>query len=404
MKRICYVARCIMLHKPLARHIPLSAGSLWRPCLVEPYCSAFLHFIFQVVPLTCRSLRKGWRVTSQHAHRGLCETSFQFPPPCFISQPALAPKLPEWYTRDCITADCITVLPAKTIRQIEFTPINAELTNADNCWISDYRAEISQGRNWINAKLPRRNVFSGVRDLYKTRKKKSVGCQAEKLAPEEMINIGARVRDWVIRGFFRTVKESAMGVASGRRGGFIVTNGCGTKICLIKTWHGQQPRTPFGPRAPGNEMSTELACSLGWSLHANEGNVRCGDEGWKGHERRTPRGTLRWRMEELETLESTECPECPGPPPEFRLPPPPRPPFLTEGTFCSESPLAELEDCVAIPMAEEKRVGGTKRGGALEQPRGKVEVNTIKTIIEKTLRLLFKAFSSIAHHVFEFPT
>nr|KAF7435267.1 hypothetical protein H0235_003458 [Vespula pensylvanica] len=54
-------------------------------------------------------------------------------------------------------------------------------------------------------------------------------------------------------------------------------------------------------------------------------------------------------MEELETLESTECPECPGPPPEFRLPPPPRPPFLTEGTFCSEAPLAELEDCVAIP-------------------------------------------------------
>ncbi|XP_032676949.1 uncharacterized protein LOC116846782 [Odontomachus brunneus] len=57
-------------------------------------------------------------------------------------------------------------------------------------------------------------------------------------------------------------------------------------------------------------------------------------------------------MEELETLESTECPECPGPPPEFRLPPPPRPPFLTEGTFCSESPLAELEDCVAIPMID----------------------------------------------------
>lgn len=24
----------------------------------------------------------------------------------------LFPKLPEWYTRDCITADCITVLPA----------------------------------------------------------------------------------------------------------------------------------------------------------------------------------------------------------------------------------------------------------------------------------------------------
>ncbi|XP_066595018.1 uncharacterized protein pxb [Prorops nasuta] len=57
-------------------------------------------------------------------------------------------------------------------------------------------------------------------------------------------------------------------------------------------------------------------------------------------------------MEELETLESSECPECPGPPPEFRLPPPPRPPFLTEGTFCSETPLAELEDCVAIPMID----------------------------------------------------
>ncbi|KAK1117310.1 hypothetical protein K0M31_016859 [Melipona bicolor] len=54
-------------------------------------------------------------------------------------------------------------------------------------------------------------------------------------------------------------------------------------------------------------------------------------------------------MEELETLESTECPECPGPPPEFRLPPPPRPPFLTDGTFCSEEPLTEIEDCVAIP-------------------------------------------------------
>ncbi|XP_031774131.1 uncharacterized protein LOC100864728 isoform X1 [Apis florea] len=63
-------------------------------------------------------------------------------------------------------------------------------------------------------------------------------------------------------------------------------------------------------------------------------------------------GTLRWRMEELETLESTECPECPGPPPEFRLPPPPRPPFLTDGTFCSEEPLTEIEDCVAIPMID----------------------------------------------------
>ncbi|KAI4495488.1 hypothetical protein M0802_008702 [Mischocyttarus mexicanus] len=69
-------------------------------------------------------------------------------------------------------------------------------------------------------------------------------------------------------------------------------------------------------------------------------------EVWWGRVKSTP----WWRMEELETLDSTECPECPGPPPEFRLPPPPRPPFLTEGTFCSEAPLAELEDCVAIPI------------------------------------------------------
>ncbi|KAI4478156.1 hypothetical protein M0804_012114 [Polistes exclamans] len=67
-------------------------------------------------------------------------------------------------------------------------------------------------------------------------------------------------------------------------------------------------------------------------------------------------------MEELETLESTECPECPGPPPEFRLPPPPRPPFLTEGTFCSEAPLAELEDCVAIP--KEIEVVAVSKGGS----------------------------------------
>ena len=61
-------------------------------------------------------------------------------------------------------------------------------------------------------------------------------------------------------------------------------------------------------------------------------------------------------MEELETLESTECPECPGPPPEFRLPPPPRPPFLTDGTFCSEEPLTEIEDCVAIPVSSDSSI------------------------------------------------
>jgi len=38
----------------------------------------------------------------------------------------------------------------------------------------------------------------------------------------------------------------------------------------------------FGPRAAGNEMSTELAYSLGWSLHANEGNARCGGQRVEG--------------------------------------------------------------------------------------------------------------------------
>lgn len=56
-------------------------------------------------------------------------------------------------------------------------------------------------------------------------------------------------------------------------------------------------------------------------------------------------------MAELGTLDSADCPECTGPPPMFRLPPPPRPPFLTEGTFCSEAPLAELEDCGTIPVS-----------------------------------------------------
>lgn len=40
-----------------------------------------------------------------------------------------------------------------------------------------------------------------------------------------------------------------------------------------------------------------------------------------------------------------EC-DCPGPPPPvFRLPPPPRPPFLHEITDCSEAPLLDLDTC-----------------------------------------------------------
>ncbi|CAG5107063.1 Protein of unknown function [Cotesia congregata] len=62
--------------------------------------------------------------------------------------------------------------------------------------------------------------------------------------------------------------------------------------------------------------------------------------------------TFKRRMAKLDKLDNMDCPECSGPPPIFRLPPPPRPPFLTETAFCSEAPLAELEDCVAFPMID----------------------------------------------------
>ncbi|XP_053597175.1 uncharacterized protein LOC103579006 isoform X2 [Microplitis demolitor] len=62
--------------------------------------------------------------------------------------------------------------------------------------------------------------------------------------------------------------------------------------------------------------------------------------------------SLRRNMAELRSLDTTDCPECSGPPPMFRLPPPPRPPFLKEGTFCSEAPLSELEDCGNIPLID----------------------------------------------------
>ncbi|XP_034949471.1 uncharacterized protein pxb isoform X2 [Chelonus insularis] len=62
--------------------------------------------------------------------------------------------------------------------------------------------------------------------------------------------------------------------------------------------------------------------------------------------------TLKQKMPKLEKLENLNCPECSGPPPLFRVPPPPRPPFLTEASICSEAPLAELEDCIAMPMID----------------------------------------------------
>lgn len=68
-------------------------------------------------------------------------------------------------------------------------------------------------------------------------REKYAACQVEKHALEEMINISARVRDRVSQDFSGWRKR--MGVASGQRRGFIVTNGRGTKIYLIKTWHGQ---------------------------------------------------------------------------------------------------------------------------------------------------------------------
>lgn len=44
-----------------------------------------------------------------------------------------------------------------------------------------------------------------------------------------------------------------------------------------------------------------------------------------------------------------EC-DCPGPPPQFHLPPPPRPPFLIDSE-CSENPISDLETCEAVPVS-----------------------------------------------------
>lgn len=44
--------------------------------------------------------------------------------------------------------------------------------------------------------------------------------------------------------------------------------------------------------------------------------------------------------------------ECsgPGPPPVFRLPPPPRPPFLQVSSHCTDDPLPDIEICDAMPF------------------------------------------------------
>lgn len=58
-----------------------------------------------------------------------------------------------------------------------------------------------------------------------------------------------------------------------------------------------------------------------------------------------------WEMLEPELECGNEC-WGPGPPPEFLIPPPPRPPFLQELTSkCTEDPLPDIEMCEAIPVS-----------------------------------------------------
>ena len=58
-----------------------------------------------------------------------------------------------------------------------------------------------------------------------------------------------------------------------------------------------------------------------------------------------------WEM--IDTDFDIDCGnECgPGPPPLFRIPPPPRPPFLQEVSECSEDALNDYEMCKAIPVS-----------------------------------------------------
>lgn len=44
-----------------------------------------------------------------------------------------------------------------------------------------------------------------------------------------------------------------------------------------------------------------------------------------------------------------EC-DCPGPPPQFYIPPPPRPPSIIDSD-CSERPISDLETCEAVPVS-----------------------------------------------------
>lgn len=57
-----------------------------------------------------------------------------------------------------------------------------------------------------------------------------------------------------------------------------------------------------------------------------------------------------YEMWELEPTDLTEC-DCLGPPPEFLLPPPPRPPFLQAEYYCGDDPIPDLETCDTEPVS-----------------------------------------------------
>lgn len=58
---------------------------------------------------------------------------------------------------------------------------------------------------------------------------------------------------------------------------------------------------------------------------------------------------LMWEMFDPDFDCGNEC--GPGPPPVFFIPAPPRPPFLSELTKCSEDVLIDIEMCEAIPVS-----------------------------------------------------
>ncbi|XP_045502788.1 uncharacterized protein LOC123699802 [Colias croceus] len=59
----------------------------------------------------------------------------------------------------------------------------------------------------------------------------------------------------------------------------------------------------------------------------------------------------KFDMWELEPTDLTEC-DCLGPPPEFLLPPPPRPPFLQAEYYCGDDPIPDLETCDSEPKID----------------------------------------------------